>query len=258
MALGVSVPGSEKRRTHEPRGARRRSGPQPGTCRPNRSGFGDRRRSCRTRGARRCPGTDPAGPCGSRKAASGQRIGGVKAARDVLHVEVELLALVEPARKEAVDVPLRAQPRDRLLVGLDRAQKTPRGLPAGGGRRYLEGSGGTCAGHVPPPAARGRGAGKAAPPPLTCGSRRSPGDDNRRSRVGRGPPKKPPIAGVGGGHGAPAQVNHGLVSSPDPSCGGARQTGPITDQVALGHCPEVTLDCLRSLCLGLTPCLTTA
>ena len=51
---------------------------------------------------------------------------------------------------------------------------------------------------------------------------------------------------------------HGLVSSLDLSCGGVRQTGPIMDLVALGHFPEATPDCLRSLCLGLAPYLTTA
>ena len=46
---------------------------------------------------------------------------------DVLHVEAELLDLVEPAREEAVDVPLGAQPRDRLVVGSEReVRKDPR------------------------------------------------------------------------------------------------------------------------------------
>ena len=42
--------------------------------------------------------------------------GGVEAAGDVLHVEPELLDLVEPPREEAIDVLLGAQPRDGLVV----------------------------------------------------------------------------------------------------------------------------------------------
>jgi hypothetical protein len=45
--------------------------------------------------------------------AATQRISRVEAARNLFYVEAELLDLVEPAREKAVDVPLRAQPRDR-------------------------------------------------------------------------------------------------------------------------------------------------
>ena len=61
------------------------------------------------------------------KAPASQGICRVKPARDMLHVEAELLDLVEPAREEAVDVPLGAQPRDRLVVGSEReVRKDPR------------------------------------------------------------------------------------------------------------------------------------
>ena len=55
----------------------------------------------------------------------------------MLLVEEELLNLVEPAREEAVDLLLRAQPS--------------RGSRAGKGRRCSQGSGGTRAGHGPTP-----------------------------------------------------------------------------------------------------------
>jgi hypothetical protein len=42
----------------------------------------------------------------------------------VLHVEAKFLYLVEPARKEAVDIALRAQPRDRLVVRPQREVRT--------------------------------------------------------------------------------------------------------------------------------------
>ena len=54
------------------------------------------------------------------KGAAGEGVGRVEAARDVLHVEAKLLKLVEPTREKAVDVPLRAQPGDCLVVRPER------------------------------------------------------------------------------------------------------------------------------------------
>jgi hypothetical protein len=46
----------------------------------------------------------------------------------VLHVEAELLDLIEPAGQEAVDVLLRAEPRDGLVVGPEcKIRQHPRG-----------------------------------------------------------------------------------------------------------------------------------
>ena len=36
-----------------------------------------------------------------------------------------------------------------------------------------------------------------------------------------------------------------------------RRTAPIADVLALGHCPTIAADCLRSLCLALAPHLRT-
>ena len=72
----------------------------------------------------------------------------------------------------------------------------------------------------PPPAVRGRAAGRPAPPPPTRGSPRPPGGDGRRRRAGRG--RNSRLAGVGGDHGAPARVrvqgaNNGAVVRHFPS-----------------------------------------
>ena len=76
--------------------------PRPCRLTPRRSGSdgGDRRRRGRQRGVR--VGSSGAGVA-VRKAHGSQRIW-VKPARDMLHVEAEILDLVEPAREEAVDV----------------------------------------------------------------------------------------------------------------------------------------------------------
>ena len=69
--------------------------------------------------------TEPASPAGPGER---RRVTG-SAGRGVLHVEAELLDLLEPACEEAVDVSLRAQPRDRELnfatfAAMIRTQKT--------------------------------------------------------------------------------------------------------------------------------------
>ena len=76
---------------------------------PQGSGSSDRRRSERRRGVRRCGKSSGAGVAVGKATA---RHGNcrVKAARDVLHIEAELLDLVDPAREEAFDVSLRAKP----------------------------------------------------------------------------------------------------------------------------------------------------
>ena len=51
---------------------------------------------------------------------------------------------------------------------------------------------------------------------------------------------------------------HGLVSLADSSHVASRRTAPIADIVALGHCPAISADCLRSLCLALAPHLGSA
>ena len=53
-------------------------------------------------------------------AAASQGVGRVETTWNMLYVEAELLDLVQPARKEPVDVPLGAQPRDRLVVRPER------------------------------------------------------------------------------------------------------------------------------------------
>jgi len=50
---------------------------------------------------------------------------------------------------------------------------------------------------------------------------------------------------------------HGLVSLADSTDQTSRQTAPIADVLALGHCPSPATDCLRSLCLALAPHLRT-
>ena len=87
-------------------GSRRRTGRRRG----RRS---DRSSSGRRRGVRRCVGSSGAGVAVG-KASASQGICRFKPARDMLHIEAELLDVNEPARGEAVDVLLRAQPRDCL------------------------------------------------------------------------------------------------------------------------------------------------
>ena len=50
---------------------------------------------------------------------------------------------------------------------------------------------------------------------------------------------------------------HGLMSLADSSDQASRRTAPIADVLALGHCPTIAADCLRSLCLALAPHLRT-
>ena len=46
---------------------------------------------------------------------------------------------------------------------------------------------------------------------------------------------------------------HGLVSLTSSTDLAGRRTAPIADMLALGHCPEISTACLRSLCLALAP-----
>jgi len=50
---------------------------------------------------------------------------------------------------------------------------------------------------------------------------------------------------------------HGLVSLADCTHRTSRRTKPIADVLALGHCPTIAVDCVRSLCLALAPHLRT-
>ena len=117
-----------RRRSGSDGGDRRRSARRRRTRRRAGSGNGnvDRRRSERRRGVHCCGGSSGAGVTVG-KASASQGICRVEPAREVLHVEAELLDLVKPAREEALDVPLRAQPRDHLVVGPEReVRKGPR------------------------------------------------------------------------------------------------------------------------------------